>query len=247
MNSRLVPGAGVEPARGYPRGILSPLRLPVSPPGRREAAGFYTRRSPPTRVCGLTDAVAKQPRPRLVFMTANTVIGLFRDRRDAECAFDAALAHGFDASKINLVMSDETRTREFPADRPPETELAGKAAEGAPGESGSGVLGGPVGGTVGTIAPVVAAVGVATLLPGLGLVLAGPVAAAITAAGAVAVAGGLMGAMANWGIPKERIEELESGIRDGGILIGVTPRTAGEAREIERLWQACGAAQVQAA
>ena len=28
----LVPGAGLEPARGEPRGILSPLRLPVPPP-----------------------------------------------------------------------------------------------------------------------------------------------------------------------------------------------------------------------
>jgi hypothetical protein len=144
-------------------------------------------------------------------------------------------------------MSDETRTRLFPADRPPDSEIAGKAAEGAPDESGGGVLGGPVGGTVGTIAPVVAAVGVATLLPGLGLVLAGPVAAAVTAAGAVAVAGGLMGAMANWGIPKDRIEEFEAGIRDGGILIGVTPRSTDEATEIERLWQSCGATYVQPA
>lgn len=30
----MVPGAGVEPARGYPRGILSPLRLPISPSGQ---------------------------------------------------------------------------------------------------------------------------------------------------------------------------------------------------------------------
>ena len=28
----LVPRAGLEPARGYPRGILSPLRLPIPPP-----------------------------------------------------------------------------------------------------------------------------------------------------------------------------------------------------------------------
>jgi hypothetical protein len=180
-------------------------------------------------------------------MTANTVIGLFRGRRDAECAFDAALARGIEAPKINVVMSDETRTRSFPADRPADTELADKAAEGEPDESGAGVLGGPVGGTVGTIAPVLAAVGVATLLPGLGLVLAGPVAAAVTAAGAVALAGGLMSAVANWGIPKERIEEFEAGIRDGGILLGVTPRTAEEATEIERLWQACGAVSVQPA
>ena len=29
----LVPGAGLEPARYCYRGILSPLRLPISPPG----------------------------------------------------------------------------------------------------------------------------------------------------------------------------------------------------------------------
>ncbi len=28
-----MPRAGVEPARGCPRGILSPLRLPIPPPG----------------------------------------------------------------------------------------------------------------------------------------------------------------------------------------------------------------------
>ncbi len=27
----LVPEVGIEPTRGYPRGILSPVRLPVSP------------------------------------------------------------------------------------------------------------------------------------------------------------------------------------------------------------------------
>jgi hypothetical protein len=29
-----MPGAGLEPARDYSQGILSPLRLPISPPGR---------------------------------------------------------------------------------------------------------------------------------------------------------------------------------------------------------------------
>jgi hypothetical protein len=202
------------------------------------------RRPPPTHDPVLIDVTTHDEDRTLDRMTANTVIALFQNRHDAECAFDAALAQGIEASRINLVMSDETRTRDFPADRPARTELADKAAQGAPGESGSGVLGGPVGGTVGTIAPVVAAVGVATLLPGLGLVLAGPIAAAVTAAGAVAVAGGLIGAAANWGIPKNRIEELEASIRDGGIVLGVAPRTAEEANAIERSWRACGAARV---
>ena len=30
----MVPGAGLEPARYFYRRILSPLRLPISPPGR---------------------------------------------------------------------------------------------------------------------------------------------------------------------------------------------------------------------
>jgi hypothetical protein len=34
-----VPGAGLEPARGFPRGILSPLRLPISPPGHQKGWG----------------------------------------------------------------------------------------------------------------------------------------------------------------------------------------------------------------
>ncbi len=28
---RMVPKTGIEPVRGYPRGILSPLRLPIPP------------------------------------------------------------------------------------------------------------------------------------------------------------------------------------------------------------------------
>ena len=36
----MVPGAGLEPARSYPRGILSPLRLPISPPGQGELCLF---------------------------------------------------------------------------------------------------------------------------------------------------------------------------------------------------------------
>jgi hypothetical protein len=35
----LVPGAGIEPARCFHRGILSPLRLPISPPGHSVYGG----------------------------------------------------------------------------------------------------------------------------------------------------------------------------------------------------------------
>ena len=34
----MVPGAGLEPARSFPRGILSPLCLPIPPPGQGRGA-----------------------------------------------------------------------------------------------------------------------------------------------------------------------------------------------------------------
>src|SRR3954469_14358185 len=37
-NESEMPGAGLEPARPEGRGILSPLRLPIPPPGRRPEA-----------------------------------------------------------------------------------------------------------------------------------------------------------------------------------------------------------------
>jgi hypothetical protein len=179
-------------------------------------------------------------------MATNTVIGLFWHRGDAECAFDAALALGHKPEHINLVLTDATRTRSFPANRPSDSALADKVAQGAPDESGAGVLGGPMGGTVGTIAPVVAAVAAATLIPGLGLVLAGPAAAALTAAGAVAVAGGLLALLSDWGIPKDVIERYDAGVRDGGIVIGVNSSSTSDAKDLAQRWRACGAAHVDA-
>ena len=37
----MVPGAGLEPARPYERGILNPLCLPISPPGQRGYLYYY--------------------------------------------------------------------------------------------------------------------------------------------------------------------------------------------------------------
>ena len=41
----MVPGARIELAWGCPRGILSPLRLPISPPGQRLIGGWGRNRT----------------------------------------------------------------------------------------------------------------------------------------------------------------------------------------------------------
>lgn len=154
------------------------------------------------------------------------VTGLFRDRQDAERAWRAAGERGYGAEDVNLVMSDETRQHfnDMPA-----TELGNKAAEGAG-------IGGAIGGTLGAIAAL-AALGTSIALPGLGLVIAGPVAAALVGAGAGAATGGLVGALIGWGIPEERVKQYESGIKEGGILMAVQPRSDEDARWFQEHWQ----------
>jgi hypothetical protein len=103
-----------------------------------------------------------------------------------------------------------------------------------------GELGGPAGGRLGILVSIFAAVSVAIMLPALGFVLAGPVAVALTAAGAAGVAAGLIGTLGDWGVPEERIRQYQAGIRDGGVLIMVEARSDDDARQIEQEWKKIG-------
>jgi len=158
------------------------------------------------------------------------VTGLFRDRENAERAYGAVTSRGYDKDDVSLMMSDDTRKKHFSATSGVETELGNKAAEGAG-------IGGAIGGAIGAIAAAVAAVGTAIAIPGLGLVIAGPVAAALVGAGAGGLTGGLVGALIGWGIPEERVKQYEDGIKEGGILMGVKPRSDDDAAHIESEWK----------
>jgi len=157
------------------------------------------------------------------------VTGLFPDRDSAEAAYAAASERGYTKDDVNLVMSDETRATHF-APGGVETELGNKAAKGAG-------VGGAIGGTLGAIAAAVAAVGTTLALPGLGLVIAGPLAAAVAGAGAGAAGGGLIGALIGWSMPEERVKRYEEGIRNGGILMGLHARNDDDAAHLENRWK----------
>ncbi len=167
-------------------------------------------------------------------MANYTVTGLFRDNDKAECAFDAVVNNGYDKDNVDVLMSDETRDRYY-ADG--DTELGSKAAEG----TGAGAA---IGGTVGAVLAAIAAIGTSVVLPGIGLVVAGPLAAALVGGGAGGLAGGLIGALIGSGIPEEHAEAYETGIKSGGIVLRVTPETAEDARAIENRWEACGGEQI---
>jgi hypothetical protein len=170
--------------------------------------------------------------------SAAIVTAVFKDAAAVERAYHATLARGYAPGDISLVMSEETRRQHFNADQVA-TDLADKAATSTEKKHPSAQeLGGPAGGTAATLAPALAAAGTAALLPGL--ILAGPIAVALVAAGAVAVAGGVAGALTNWGVPKTRVQDYEAHIHQGGILIGVNPRSEEEARALRQEWQSAG-------
>lgn len=165
------------------------------------------------------------------------ITGLFSDGEGAAAAYQACADRGYEIGAVNAVMSEATRQRCFADDSEITTLLARRKAEG-------GEMGGPKGGRVEILIAVAAAAGTALALPALGLVAAGPVAAALTAAGAAGLASGLVGALADWGIPEERVRHYQAGITDGGILMMVEARTQEDAQHIEQQWKAIGGRDV---
>ena len=125
-------------------------------------------------------------------------------------------------------MSDDTRNKYFADDD--DSELGTKAWEGA----GKGAA---IGGGVGATLAAIAAIGTTLALPGLGLLIAGPIAAGLAGAGAGALSGGLIGALIGHGIPEETARHYEQGIREGGIVMGVQPRNEEDADYFEKNWR----------
>lgn len=145
------------------------------------------------------------------------VTGLFNDRESAERAYQSVASRGYGNDDTNVIMSDETRNRFYPEGGEYTSALADKTME----DAGKGAA---IGGTLGAIIAGIAAIGTSVLLPGLGLVVAGPLAAALVGAGAGGLTGGLIGALVGHGVPEEHAAEYESGIKNGGVFMGVHPR-----------------------
>ncbi len=153
---------------------------------------------------------------------------VFRTREDADRAYDALETRGYSKDDVNVMMSDATRDKYF-TNVETETELGNKVAENA----GKGSL---IGGGIGAIIGAVAAIGTSVLIPGLGLVVAGPLAAAIAGAGAGGVTGGLIGALTGVGVPEDEAKRYKRDIEEGGIYMGFKPRNEDDARYYYDEW-----------
>ncbi len=162
--------------------------------------------------------------------------GMFNDRESTERAYNSLRSRGYSDEEINVLMSDETRNTHF-KNSDHDTDLGNKALEGA----GTGSA---IGGTAGAIIGAIAAIGTAVALPGLGLVIAGPIAAALAGAGAGGLTGGIVGALIGSGIPEDRAKEYEAGIKKGGIVVGVKPRNQEDATYFQNEWKSSNAESI---
>lgn len=163
---------------------------------------------------------------------AKLVTALFKNRVAAEAAVDALLKRGYNRDEISVLMSDATRTKEFAV------QARTHAADGAG-------IGGAVGTAVGAVFAAIVATAGNIVLPGISLVIAGPIAAALAGAGAGAVTGGVIGALVGAGIPEYRAKVYEAGLREGGILIGVEARDGEEIDKLEELLEDIGGHHVR--
>ena len=161
--------------------------------------------------------------------TGTMMTALFRSRENAENAYQELLNRGYTRDDVSVLMSEDTRKNNY-SDTVNDTELGSKAAE------GTGV-GAAVGGTVGAVIAAIAAIGTSVLLPGIGLIVAGPLAAALAGAGAGGATGGLIGALIGSGIPEETAKGYETGLNEGGVVLGFRPKTSEEASEVADVWK----------
>lgn len=153
------------------------------------------------------------------------MIGVFSDRTEAEDAIDELKNADYDAKDISVVTRDRDDAQVI-HDNTGST-MGGDIATGA-----------TTGAVIGGLAGLLIGIG-AIAIPGIGgLLIAGPLAAALGLTGAAAttisgaatgaVAGGLVGALVGIGVPQEDATYYEGRVREGGILVAVPTRERNE-------------------
>ncbi|MEB3286352.1 MAG: hypothetical protein VKJ04_02495 [Vampirovibrionales bacterium] len=155
-----------------------------------------------------------------VFDHADKVSKLLRDLEE----------RGFQESDVSILMSDRTRARY------PELEKHTKMPEGA---AAGGLTGGLLGALVGGLT-----MAGSVLIPGAGLLVAGPVVGILTGAAVGTTAGGLIGALIGLGIPEHEAKYYEEVLRQEGMVLVMVSVSDAKSEDTRRLFKSHGARDV---
>jgi hypothetical protein len=160
-----------------------------------------------------------------------------RDRAEAIETFDWLQRQGYSSGEINVLMSDRSKAAFINSGDEGKIKTGDNAFEGV---ATGGAIGTAIGATLGAIV----AIGTSVALPGVGLVIAGPLLAGLAAGGAGAVTGGVVGGLIGLGIPESNAKAYEQALRDGGVVFGVVPHSAQDAKVIREHLEKHGAENV---
>lgn len=154
---------------------------------------------------------------------SNYIYQYFSNTERAQTAFNTALQLGYKPEDITIIMSEDTKKH----------SLQSSLNESAPKDLGTGgLLGGAIGGTIGGLI----ALGTNFALPGLGLIMVGPL------VGAGGISGGLLGSLLGWTIPNENNipssvdlpNSIDERIENGAVLLIV--QEIAENSSLKQLW-----------
>jgi hypothetical protein len=140
-----------------------------------------------------------------------TAVGLIETPQGAERLLDDLLQNGFRREDISLVARDEEGLN------PAEHTAIGSVEKGVKAGLKVGVIAGFLAGFA----------AIPLVLSGGGVLVAGPLVAALAGTAIGALAGGLIGALTHAGVTEADARRFTEGVREGGILITVATDAAG--------------------
>lgn len=136
------------------------------------------------------------------------VFGAFKTIQGADVAADRLIGEGVPRESVGILMTDQAR------DQLATVKKHTKAAEGA---ATGGIAGGVLGGIVAGLTTVAA-----VAMPGVGLLAAGPIVAALAGAGVGAAAGGTVGGLVGLGMSEHEVKYYGDILKSEGVLVTVT-------------------------
>ena len=141
---------------------------------------------------------------------------VFETTESANDYYDFLVESGYGTDEITVIMSKDTKER-FYATNEHISDTGDDALKGA----GTGSA---IGGTVGAVAGALLAIGGSIVIPGLGIAVAGPVAAALAGAGAGGATGAVVGALTNAGLSDSAATRYKNAMDKGHVIISVEPK-----------------------
>lgn len=157
---------------------------------------------------------------------------IFDSLADAETACTELIKRGYKPEEITVIMSDTTQNKYFDYHNQ-EVDPATTTMEEAGIET-----------ALGAIIGVVAALGSLVAIPGIGLIVGGPLMTALSEENRSKFYSGITETLIEAGIPEEQAIYYEKSLKNGGIVIGVAPRNAEDRKAIVDEWNYYRAKQI---